>query len=84
MDVKEGKIRFKIHEDGTFEGIIGGSLLVYDVLEELYQTDAYEEAQLVTPLFANNADMGQQGDVCREFSVAFGFQGTTGYVVREK
>ena len=84
MDVRDGKLRFQIHEDGTFEGIIGGSIFVYDVLDELYQTDAYEEAQLVTPLFENNADMGFEGGICKQFSLAFGFEGTTGYVVREK
>ena len=84
MNVADGKLRFEIHEDGTFEGILGGSIFVYDVLEELYQTDAYEEAELVTPLFENNADMGLEGGVCRQFSLAFGFRGTTGYVVREE
>ena len=84
MDIQDGKLRFKIWEDGTVEGIIGGSLYVYDVLEELYQTDAYAEAQLVAPLFEDNADMGLEDGVCRQFSVAFGFTGTTAYVVREK
>lgn len=84
MNVKDGKLRFRIHEDGTVEGIIGGSLAVYDVLEELYATNAYEEAQLVTPLFVNNADMGLEEGVCKQMSVGFGFTGTTGFVVREK
>ena len=84
MDVQDGKLRFYIHEDGTIEGIIGGSLSVYDVLEELYNTNAAEEAELVTPLFVNNADMGFEDGVCRQMSVAFGFTGTTGYVIREK
>lgn len=84
MNVQGGKLRFQIHEDGTIEGIIGGSLSVYDVLEELYNTNAAEEAELVTPLFVNNADMALEDGLCRQMSVAFGFTGTTGYVIREK
>ena len=84
MDVRNGQARFQIHEDGTMEGYLGGSIFVYDVLDELLQTDASEEAALVAPMFENNADMGYENGLCHQFSLAFGFKGTTGYVVRNK
>jgi len=82
MQVHSGKIRVKIREDGTFEGFIGGYMTIQDVLDEMYQTDAVEEAMLVTPFFENNADRNPVNGRCTDFSMAFSFEGTTGYAVR--
>ena len=81
MDVGQGRVRFEIDEDGTFHGLLGGSVNVDDMLGELLATDAAEEVKLVEPFFRNFADMAPVGGVCSRFSVAFGFEGTTGFVV---
>lgn len=81
-DVKQGRIQLEIDEDGNFAGILGGVLNVPDMMNELLATDAAAEAALVQPLFESNADMGFDGTACHELSVAFGFEGTTGFVVR--
>ena len=82
MDVKDGKIRFEIDENGDFKGYIGGFINHGDVLDELIATDAVEEAMLVAPFFERNADRNRVNGKCTEFSVGFGFEGTTSYVVR--
>ena len=82
MQIHSGKIRIHIREDGTFHGFIGGYMTVADVLEEMYKTDAVQEAMLVTPFFENNADRNPVNGRCTEFSTTFHFEGTTAYVVR--
>jgi hypothetical protein len=82
MDIHSGKIRVNIREDGTFHGHIGGYMTVNDVLDEMYQTDAVQEAMLVTPYFENNADRNPVNGRCTEFSVTYSFEGTTAFAVR--
>lgn len=81
MVVHDGRLQMQIDEDGTMRGVIGGSITVADVLDELLATDAAAEAALVLPIFENNADMGFDGESCREFSTAFAFEATTAFVV---
>ena len=82
LHVSQGKIRFEIKEDGTFEGMIGGFMDVDYVMDILVNSDARQEAELVRPLFEDNADMSRVDGRCRLFSSAFHFKGTTGFVVR--
>ena len=82
LHVSQGKIRFEIKEDGTFEGMIGGFVDVDYVMDILVNSDARQEAELVRPIFENNADMGRVDGRCRLFSSAYHFKGTTGFVVR--
>ena len=81
--VRNGRIRFEIHEDGTFTGLMGGEVVISDVLDQLLATNAKTEAELVQPIFESNADMGFEDGVCLTMSVAFGFTGATAFVVRE-
>ncbi len=83
MRVRGGQIRFTIAQDGTYHGALGGAINVADVLDELYQTNARAEAELVTPIFVNNADLGKVDGACTEFSMALGFEGTRAFVVRD-
>ena len=82
MDVIDGMIRFEIDEHGNFDGYLGGFVEHGKVLDELIATDAEQEAMLVAPFFERNADRRRVNGRCQEFSVAFGFEGTTSYVVR--
>ena len=59
-----------------------GLQLKGSVLDEMYQTDAVQEAVLVSPFFENNADRNPVNGRCTDFSMAFSFEGTTSYAVR--
>ena len=80
--VRQAQIRGTIHDNGEFEGVIGFGLDVDQVLAEALQTDAAEEIQAVEPILRFNADLKKTSDGCQQFSVGWGFSGTTGYVVR--
>ena len=82
--IHKGHFRFEINEDGSFVGFMGGAVSVSEFMYDLSQTDAQEEAALVEPLFKNNADMGYDGDECDLFSMAFQFEGTKAFVIREE
>jgi hypothetical protein len=85
LTIHGGMVRFKVNPDGTFsDGVLGGGFNVQDVLGELYNTNARAEAKLVTPIFVDNADMGMVDGECTLFSVGFGFEGTTAFVVRDR
>ena len=81
--VYQGRVRLQIREDGSFDGILGGGFDVAEWLETLYATNAAAEAMLVAPVFEGNADMEKIDGVCTKLSVAFKFEGTTGFVVRD-
>jgi hypothetical protein len=80
--VKNGRVRIEVHEDGTFTGVMGGSVDVEDSMTQLLDTNASQEARLVEPIFYNSADMGYVDGACTMLSVAFGFEGTNAFVVR--
>ena len=82
--VKQGRIHFEIQEDGSFVGMLGGVIHVKDVLDQLLNTNARSEAQLVQPIFERHADLGYIDGTCTQISAAFGFSGTTAFVVREE
>lgn len=82
LAVREGMVELDILDDGTFLGHLGGAMSVSEFMGEMLATNAREEAQLVQPLFENNADMGFSDGGCDLFSTAFAFEGTTGFVVR--
>ena len=81
--VRQGRVRFKIKEDGSFEGLLGGRVVLKDVLDQLLESNAAQEARLVKPIFENNADLGYKEGQCTEISVAFGFTGTQAFVLRQ-
>ena len=74
--------RIQLHEDGTFSGFFTGAFNVFDLLEELYTSNAAPEAMLVAPVLTTNTDMGNVNGECTLLSVAFTFEGTTAWVVR--
>ena len=51
--VREGRVRFKINEDGSFEGLMGGRVVLNEVLDQLLESNAAQEARLVQPIFEN-------------------------------
>ncbi len=81
MHVRDGQIRLEIAPDGTFSGMLGGYVDVDFAINELLQSDAAEEAAAVEPFFRNNADAFGDGGECTFMSAAFGFEGTTAFVV---
>ena len=84
VKVTQGRLRFKIAEDGTFTGLIGGVINVADVLEEGYKTNAAQEFRAVTPFFLDNTDMMLNADGgCDGISMAIRFEATTGFVVHQ-
>ena len=82
MAVEHGRIRLKIHEDGSFTGVLGGATNFQDTLNYLYTTDGSQEAELITPIFSEYADMQRVDGTCELFSFAFAFEGTTAFIVR--
>lgn len=83
LRMENGQVRLKINDDGTYSGILAGAFHVPSVLGELLETGAAAETRLVTPIFESNADMGLVDGKCEYFSTAFGFEGTTAFVVRD-
>jgi hypothetical protein len=82
IPITAGRIRIDIGEDGSFVGILGGGINVPETMAYMLASNAAAEARLVEPIFYANADMGLDGEGCEVISVAFGFEGTTGFVVR--
>ncbi|MEE2786893.1 MAG: hypothetical protein VX589_06105, partial [Myxococcota bacterium] len=82
VKVTEGRLKFKIEDDGTINGYLGGVIDVAAVLEEGYQTNASQEFHLITPYFLENTDMmpNDEGG-CDGISMAIRFEGTTGFIV---
>lgn len=79
---EHASIRFSIDENGAFSGIFGGIVDLVDIFDELLQTNASQEAELVQPIFMNYADLGKGPDGCTKASAAFEFEGTTAFSVR--
>jgi hypothetical protein len=82
IPIVQGRVRIDIREDGSFLGVLGGGINVPDTMAYMLDSNAAAEARLVEPIFYNNADMQLEDEGCRMLSVAFGFEGTTAFVVR--
>lgn len=83
LRVRDGQLRFRIDDDGTAHGVLGGAFSISEVLADLYETNAADEAYLVTPIFEDNADLGPPVDgVCDLISVGLAFEGANAWVVR--
>ena len=80
--MEQARIRIKINSDGSFEGVFGGVVDLVNIFDELLQTNASQEAQLVKPIFFNYADMNKGPNGCTHASTAFQFEGTTAFSVR--
>ena len=77
-----GRLKFKIRDDGSVSGLLGGVINVADVLEEGYMTNAAAEFRLITPYFLDNTDMLPNDDGgCDGISMAIRFETTTGFIV---
>lgn len=83
LPMKNGFIRFTINDDGTFSGILGGTINIALVGDALLETGAAAETRAVLPFFENNADMNRVDGDCQDISAAFEFEGTTAFVVRD-
>jgi len=81
--VYRGVVRLKIREDGTFDGLIGGAFDVQEWIDTLLMTNAAYEAEIVAPVFTTNADLEPVDGTCSLISLAFEFDGTTAFVVRD-
>ncbi|MEL6178250.1 MAG: hypothetical protein AAFS10_04820 [Myxococcota bacterium] len=82
LELTDVWFRIQIHEDGTFHGYFSGALDVFDLLEELYMSNAAAEAMLVAPVLETNTDLNNVNGQCTRLSTAFSFEGTTAFVVR--
>ncbi|MEC8025373.1 MAG: hypothetical protein VX223_15705 [Myxococcota bacterium] len=82
LQFESGQIELEISEDGSISGVMGGSLNIGNALEELYNTGAKAEAELVTPLFESYADMERVDGVCQSMSAAIQFTATTAFLLR--
>ena len=82
VTVTSGQLKFKINDDGSADGYLGGVINVADVLAEGYQTNAAAEFRVVTPFFLDNTDMlpNDEGG-CDGISMAIRFKATTGFIV---
>lgn len=83
LPLRDGFVRIQLQEDGTFDGIIGGTINIGSVAESLLETGAAEETRAVLPFFEANADMNLVDGDCLDMSAAFEFEGTTAFVVRD-
>jgi hypothetical protein len=83
MLVRSGKVRIDIHEDGSFEGLLGGFIKPAEFIADLMDTGARAEAELIGPFFEDNTDFNRVDGKCTDFSAAFNFSGTTAFVVRQ-
>ncbi len=83
LRVRDGRMRFRIGDDGSFEGIAGGAISVSELRADLENTGGNADVQLVAPFFETNADLAPDADgECDLFSVAIGVSGAQAFVVR--
>jgi hypothetical protein len=78
-----GAVRMEIGEDGSVTGLLGGAIDVDQFVGEILNTGARAEAELVKPFIEDNADMGFDGERCRQLSIALEFEATSAFVVRD-
>ena len=84
MTVLNGQIRMTFEEDGSFSGLIGGSVNIDQVLDEFAIVVSGNEDDLARPIFKANADMGYQDGECQEISLAFEVNGHIAYAVHRR
>lgn len=82
LEFENGQLEVELAEDGSMVGIMGGSVDITKTLEELYNTGAGAEAELVTPLFESYADMYFADGACSGMSAAFRFEATSAFLLR--
>ena len=84
MSVLNGQVRMTFHEDGSFTGLIGGSVNVDQVLDEFAIVVSGSEDDLARPILKANADMGYVDGECEEISLAFEVNGHVAYAVHRR
>ena len=83
LTIPEAWFRLTLSDDGAFSGYFGGAFDVPSAINELLNTGARAETELVAPVFEANTDMGMVDGTCTLMSAAFFAEGTTAFVVRD-
>ena len=83
IPIENGYAEFTIAEDGSYQGMLAGTLELDPFFEAIIDTPAASEAIFVRPLVNDYADMNNVDGECKGISVTLGFQGTTAFVVRD-
>ena len=82
VNIVDGQLRLNLNgEDGKHQGMLGGSVEFKPLLEELYQTGASSEAQVVTPYIEQEADTLPQDGLCLGLSMGAGIVAVEGFLV---
>ena len=84
MTVLNGRVRMKFNNDGSFNGLIGGSVNIDQVFDEFAIVVSGNEDDLARPIFKANADMGYVDGECQEISLAFEVNGHIAYAVHRR
>ena len=79
----DGYLEFDIDENGRFDGHLGGFMDVHDVMDNMLQTNAAQEAELIYPIVEDLADVNRTKDGCTHLSAAIRFEGVTGFRITE-
>jgi len=83
LTLDDGYIEFDIDEQGRFNGHLGGFMDVHDVMDNMLQTNAAQEAELIYPIVEDLADVNRTKDGCTHLSAAIRFEGVTGFRITE-
>ena len=79
VGLQDGYVEFDIDEEGRFSGHMGGIMDVHDVMGNMLQTNAAQEAELIYPIVEDLADINRTEEGCTHLSAALRFQGVTGF-----
>ncbi|MGB0589387.1 MAG: hypothetical protein ACPGU1_06895 [Myxococcota bacterium] len=83
VGLEDGYVEFDIDAQGRFSGHLGGVMDVHDVMENMLQTNAAQEAELIYPIVEDLADINRTKDGCSHLSAALRFEGVTGFRITE-
>ena len=83
VHLEGGYVEFDIDEQGRFKGHLGGAMDVHHVMQNMLQTNASQEAELIYPIVEDLADLNRGPDGCTHLSSGLRFEGVTGFRVIE-
>ena len=83
VSMQDGYVEFDIDDAGRFSGHMGGIMDVHDVMQNMLQTNAAQEAELIYPIVEDLADINRTEEGCTHLSAALRFEGVTGFRVIE-
>jgi hypothetical protein len=82
IQVREGQLRMQLGSGGeVIEGMMGGSVEIFPLLEELYQTGASSEAKVMAPYLEQEADTLMEDGVCQGMSMAAEIRLVSGFLI---